>query len=557
MEPVKIKILGISCGHRKGRNTAWMTLCALKAAEKACRRMDGMVDIEIELIDFAERKMKPCIDCGASCETDADDYECLIKDDYIATELIPRMIEADGFVFGAPVFTGSYTSKFITLFERLRAHAKRGYFTNKPAVGVTTATMLLGGQETCLGFMDICMRAVGMIPVHWLNGATGVSGPPWGPLPGADDGTEIAAKNDRYGQWLSTVCGRRVAEMAVIQKIAKRRLGGLYDKEFIQTYRKPQGDADWEWTELDKSDEKLMAGLDRGGLEALDGAVLNKPGGKGVKKPTCKILGLSCDNIKGRDTSWLVVRSLKAVEKFGRRIESVGGFETEFIDLADKNMRPCLNCDKRYEIPNGGIRWEGPEYPKDFGCIIKNDYLAKEILPKIAEADGFIFGSSVSAQTPSYTFRVFHERLGGVLSKIVAKGSAARKPTTNIAVAYDSNGGQESCLNMMNTCNRWLELIPISWPQGTPALGGGENILAKDDEKACFLSSYNARRVAEISLMFKLAEQELAGIFEREFLKIVHPPHGDASWEWTKLEKEDWDYMKSLTPDELSKVGNA
>jgi multimeric flavodoxin WrbA len=563
MEKVKIKILGISCAHRKGRNTSWLTLYTLKAIEKFGRRVSKIADVETELIDLSlhAKEIKPCTDCDRRCEISSSgmhqDIDCIIQDDYLAKELIPKMAEADGYIFGSPVFTGAYTSNFRVLFERLRSAKRRGYFANKPVGGVTTAYMRVAGQESCLEFMTMCMQQIGMLPVHWMHGAVSVSGPPYGPIPADDDGTIIGVKNDRYGQWMAALVGRRVGEIALMRKLALRRLGNLYKQEFIQIYHPHYGDASWEWAELDVEDEDYMLGLNTEELQALDG-LKTQPEMVKRGKDKCKFLGLSCSNRRGRNTAWLVLYSLKAIEKFGRRIANTADFETEFIDIADKDIKPCLNCNRRYEIPNRGRPWKGSEVPQDFGCIIKNDYLAQEILPRIGEADGFVFGSPVATSNPSAKFRLLSQRYMVNL----ASGHISNKPTTNIAVGYYPNSGQDTCLHMMNMCNRFVEFIPVSWPLGVSATSGpafgsiplsddGKMIGVKNDKMARFLAIYNGRRVAEWALILKLAKEELGNLYLQEFMRTLHPPHGEGPWEWYRLDKDDEDYLMSLTPAKL------
>ena len=58
MEKVRIKILGISCAHRRARNTTWLTLYSLKAAERFGREISQVADIETEIIDLADKKRR-------------------------------------------------------------------------------------------------------------------------------------------------------------------------------------------------------------------------------------------------------------------------------------------------------------------------------------------------------------------------------------------------------------------------------------------------------------------------------------------------------------------
>jgi len=554
MGRIKLKILGISCNHRKARNTAWLTLFALKAVEKFGKRISEIAEIETEFIELRGKGKK--ISTDTLCRLVDGHYETS-EDDYITQELMPKMAGADGFVFGSPVFTGSFTSKFSRLFERLRAGVKDGLFNDKPAGCVAVATMPMGGQDRTLEAMEICLRSVGMIPAHILCGCSGTSGVPYGPLPGDDDGTVIGVKKDRYSQWSAIQMARRVAEIAVMQKLAKRRLDKIHNRELIQRYSLPFGEESWAWTELDEKDRAFMENLDRKTFQELDETIITKPGQIEERGVTCKILGLGCDDYKGIDTNWLVMNSLKAIGKFGSRIEPIAGFETEFIDLTSKKIRPCLNCDHYTDMPRGGKRWKGAEYPSpdSYGCVIKHDYFAEEVQRKYAEADGVIYGSSVCTLAPSITFRLFSERI----VRGIWTGWNNLKPTANIAVSYDQEGGHESCLNIMNTCNRWVECIPVSWPHGTSANGStmnSDDIVVKNDSMARTLSIINARRVAEFALMVKLAKQEIGeDLYKREFYFVLHPPHGNADWEWSRLDKEEDEYMQNMTPKELAELG--
>jgi multimeric flavodoxin WrbA len=169
--------------------------------------------------------------------------------------------EADGFVFGAPVYTGTATSQYITVMERFRAGIWKGYFMNKPAGVVTTATMPMAGQDSTLQQMNNVARFLEMIPVSVGHGASSISGPPYGPLAADDDGKLIGVKNDEYGQYQAVCVGRRVAEIAVLLGIAKQQLGDRYARSFAQYYAPPQGDKPWAWSSLDNADHEAMMNL--------------------------------------------------------------------------------------------------------------------------------------------------------------------------------------------------------------------------------------------------------------------------------------------------------
>jgi multimeric flavodoxin WrbA len=274
MDRIRVKILGISCAHRRGRNTAWLVIYALKAAEKFGRRISEIADVDIEFVDLARKNIRACRNCQKFClpnrgmpwkgarELSEYDCDCIQKDDYIR-ELVPKFAEADGFIFGSPVYTHSYTSQFRRLMERIAGVTLfQGHISGKPAGAVTVATVpVFGGQEHCLHDMNTVFQAIEMIPVSWKLGAPGCSGYPFGPTPANDDGRAIGVRNDLEAKKLAVLVGRRVAEYAVMLRLAKLELGAIYTREFMQHYHPPHGDETWAWGRLDEEDKRFMMSL--------------------------------------------------------------------------------------------------------------------------------------------------------------------------------------------------------------------------------------------------------------------------------------------------------
>ena len=272
-ERIKVKILGISCGHRKGMNTAWLVQYALKAAEKFGKRISQIAEVETEFVDLADKEIKPCRN---KCEqrhmsNRGLPYKgterpkilgCPIQDDYFALELTPKVREADGYVLGSPVFTLSFTSKFRLFSERCAPLVWEGYLTNKPAIAVAVGEWSQVGEETCLQDINRIVLGAEMTCVSWYAGVAGVSGPPYGPVPSSLEYNKvIGVKKDRTARWLAIYNGRRVAEIAVMLKLAKRELGEIYTNEFIQGYHPPHGEEVWAWRSLDKETEEFMDSL--------------------------------------------------------------------------------------------------------------------------------------------------------------------------------------------------------------------------------------------------------------------------------------------------------
>jgi multimeric flavodoxin WrbA len=92
-----MKVLGVVCSPRKGGNTEVMVQEALAGAQ-AC-------GAETELVTVWDKDIKPCDGC-LSCEKTG---ACHIKDD--VQEIYARLLEADGIVWGTPVYFFSVTAQ--------------------------------------------------------------------------------------------------------------------------------------------------------------------------------------------------------------------------------------------------------------------------------------------------------------------------------------------------------------------------------------------------------------------------------------------------------------
>jgi len=245
---------------------------ALKASEKFGHRVSDVAEVQTEFMDLSTQKIEMCWECPDSpCRPNngadwkdvfvPEKFGCHITDDYLAKKVMPKVAEADAFVLGCPVYTGTCTSLFITVMERFKAGIWKGYFSNKPVGSVTVGTMPIGGHESTLQQMNNVTRYLEMIPVTVGLGACGISGPPYGPLAADDDGRLIGVKNDKYSQWQCVCVGRRVAEITVMLAVAKKQLGKLYTDEFSQYYTPPHGDAFRDWFSLDAADHEYMMNL--------------------------------------------------------------------------------------------------------------------------------------------------------------------------------------------------------------------------------------------------------------------------------------------------------
>ena len=100
-----MKILGLSCSPRKSGNTAILLEEALSGAQQ-----EGA---ETDLFSVSGKDIRPCDGCWACVGTG----ECHIKDDMQV--LLLKMVEADGIIFGTPVYVYSMTGQAKTIMDRM------------------------------------------------------------------------------------------------------------------------------------------------------------------------------------------------------------------------------------------------------------------------------------------------------------------------------------------------------------------------------------------------------------------------------------------------------
>ncbi len=110
-----MKILGIVCSPRLRGNTEILVRESLAKAQEA--------GAEVELITLAGKTITPCDGCLSCVET----KECRIKDDM--QDIYPKLLAADGIIFGTPVYFWNVTAQAKALMDRTYV------FYGRPRVG--------------------------------------------------------------------------------------------------------------------------------------------------------------------------------------------------------------------------------------------------------------------------------------------------------------------------------------------------------------------------------------------------------------------------------------
>jgi multimeric flavodoxin WrbA len=207
----KLKILGLVGSPRKEANT-WIMV------KKALDEAATVPGVETEMYELAGKKINHCIACH-KCSTLE---RCVFKDDF--AEFFEKYLEADGIIWGAPVYHMSIPSLMKAALDRLGGvldgyYMKRGKDIprlSKACGVITVGGHRNGGQELTLSFMvNSCLTmnnvvVSGMTLAGAYIGAAGYSGQ-WPDFLAKDN-----VLQDDWGMLCAQTTGKRVAEMARI-----------------------------------------------------------------------------------------------------------------------------------------------------------------------------------------------------------------------------------------------------------------------------------------------------------------------------------------------------
>ncbi|MBN1662351.1 MAG: flavodoxin family protein [Deltaproteobacteria bacterium] len=131
-----MKVLGIVCSPRMGGNTEILMKEALQAAQEA--------GAEIRLFPLADKKIMPCDACGACEETGI----CIVEDDM--QELYNALEDADGIIFGTPVYFLNVTAQAKAVIDRTYAFLRTRKLRGKVAAALVVARRIGAGQVLSL-----------------------------------------------------------------------------------------------------------------------------------------------------------------------------------------------------------------------------------------------------------------------------------------------------------------------------------------------------------------------------------------------------------------------
>ncbi|MDE5554890.1 MAG: flavodoxin family protein [Muribaculaceae bacterium] len=138
------------------------------------------------------------------------------------------------------------------------------------------------------------------------------------------------------------------------------------------------------------------------------------------------------------------------------------GIDTELIQLADYDVRPCRAC--------FGCKGRG-------NCVFKGDDFA-ELFAKLINSDGFILGSPVYSADVSAKMKAFLER-GGV---VVATNPGLLRYKVGASVAAVRRGGGMTTVDTMNHFMLNKEMIIVGSTYWNMVYGRDAGDVLNDDE---------------------------------------------------------------------------
>ncbi|MBU3199859.1 flavodoxin family protein [Clostridium estertheticum] len=109
-----MKVYAINGSPRKNKNTATLLQKALEGVKEAAKDKE----IETEIINLYDLNYTGCKSCFACKRLGGVSYgKCAVKDDI--QEVLEKVSQADGIVFGSPIYLGTITGQLQSFIERL------------------------------------------------------------------------------------------------------------------------------------------------------------------------------------------------------------------------------------------------------------------------------------------------------------------------------------------------------------------------------------------------------------------------------------------------------
>lgn len=109
-----MKVYAINGSPRKSKNTATLLQKALDGVKEAAKDKE----VETEIVNLYDLNYTGCKSCFACKRLGSKSYgKCAVKDDI--HEVLEKISQADGVIFGSPIYFGTITGQLQSFLERL------------------------------------------------------------------------------------------------------------------------------------------------------------------------------------------------------------------------------------------------------------------------------------------------------------------------------------------------------------------------------------------------------------------------------------------------------
>lgn len=229
-----VKVLGIVGSPRKNGNTA-------KLMEKALEAARAVPGVETELYEMAGKKFHHCTGCLSCLETGA----CAFKDDF--QDLVRRYMEADGVIWGAPVYHMAVPGLMKGALDRFGNSVLCNYLAQGkeiPRFGkvcgvLTIGATRYGGQDLVMSFLvnsSLLMNGVVVAGDTILGNYIGATGYTGGPSPEQLKSKDVVLQ-DEEGLTCVSNLGKRVAETTRIVRAGMSALEKELPSEYFYSWK--------------------------------------------------------------------------------------------------------------------------------------------------------------------------------------------------------------------------------------------------------------------------------------------------------------------------------
>jgi multimeric flavodoxin WrbA len=176
IEVKPLRILGIS-GSPRNMATDFLVQEALRIAKEK-------YGAETDYFSAKGKKLNFCIHCDFCIRKKEG---CIHKDD-ISAELYDKMIWADAWIIGTPVYQGTVSAQTKTIMDRCRAVVAKDpkIFLNKVGMGIADGGDRIGGQETYIKTILNCYVINERLPVGGGSFGANLGGTFWSKDKGAE-----------------------------------------------------------------------------------------------------------------------------------------------------------------------------------------------------------------------------------------------------------------------------------------------------------------------------------------------------------------------------------